>query len=195
MDRKLFTIEDCNKDSHYNEVYEGKIIVMRPEALKKQYRNIHYQLWLGNSGFGCDPSLTGRAVFATCLLDEEYSEWRRENFLGTIKPEVLPDWARLKLSQIKPPSDVKKEQMPQYKGYSFLKNGRYIAGIDLYNKMEVMAYVELQKPYQHRIVICDRDDANVLEIMKGKIIHPCSDDIKAYLSKEEQSVNAMKMDM
>ena len=37
MDNKLFTLEDCIKDSYYKEDYEGKIIVMRPEALKDQY--------------------------------------------------------------------------------------------------------------------------------------------------------------
>ncbi len=196
MDKKLFTMEDCIKDSYYKEDYEGKIIVMRPEVLKDQYRDERFQLWLGGSGFGCDPSLRGRAVFATCLYDNEHAEWRRENFLGTIKPEVLPDWARLKLSQMKPHSSANgREQTPKYSGYSFLENGRYKAGVGLYSEKEAMEYVELQKPYQHRIMICDRDDFNVLEIIKGEMIHPSKEDLEAFLSEQEQSGNSMRMNL
>lgn len=195
MNKKLFTIEDCIKDSHYKEDYEGKIIVMRPEALKDHYRDERFQLWLGGSGFGCDPSLRGRAVFATCLYDNEHAEWRRENFLGTIKPEALPDWARLKLSQMKLHASANEhEQIPKYRGYSFLENGRYNAGVSLYNEKEVLEYIELQKPYQHRIMICDPDDSCLFEMVRGKIIHPTPEVIEAFC-KEQQAQSGMNMNL
>ena len=196
MDKKLFTLEDCVKDSRYNEDYEGKIIVMRPESLKEKYRDECFQLWFGESGFGCDPSHSGNAVFATCLYDNEHSRWQRGNFLGTIKPEALPDWARLKLSQMKPHSSTNEnEKTPKYKGYSFLENGRYVAGVPLYSEKEVMEYAELQKPYQHRIMICDRDDFNVMEIIKGELIHPSKEMLEAALSNGEQSGPAMQINL
>lgn len=196
MDKKLFTLEDCAKDSYYKEDYEGKIIVMSPKVLKNRYHDEHFQLWLASYGFGCDPSLRGRAVFATCLYDNEYAEWRRENFLGTIKPEVLPDWAKMKLSQLRPnPFINKHEQTPKYRGYSFLENGRYNAGVWLYNENEVMEYVKLQKTYQHRVMICDLDDCNVLEVIKGEIIHPSKEDMKAFQKDQEQSGGSMRMSL
>ena len=33
-------------------------------------------------------------------------------------------------------------------------------------------YVEMQKPYQHRVLICDRDDFAVMEVIDGKLIYP-----------------------
>jgi len=183
---KLFTIEDCVKDSRNKENYEAKIIIMRPEILKDEYCDERFQLWLGRFGFGCDPSLRGRAVFATCLYDKENAEWRRENFLGIIRPEILPDWARLKLSQLKLcTSKNEYKEAPMYRGYSFLEDGRHDAGVGLYNGGEVIGYIELQKTYQHRIMICDRDDFCVFEMVKGKIIHPLPEFMEVFF-KEQQ---------
>lgn len=195
MDKKLFTIEACIKDSHCKEDYEGKIIVMRPEVLKEEYRDGRFQLWLGRSGFGCDSSLRGRAVFAVCLYDNEHTEWRRENFLGAIKPEALPDWARLKLSQMKSHASANEhEKTPKYRGYSFLENGRYDAGVGLYTEKEVIEYVELQKPYQHRIMICDSYDSCVFEMVKGEIIHP-SPEVAEMFCQEQQAQGCINMNL
>lgn len=196
MDKKLFTLEDCIMYSQHKEDYEGKIIVMRPEILKDQYCDGRFQLWLGKFGFGCDPTLRGRAVFATCLFDNEQAEWRRENFLGTLKPVALPDWAKLKLSQMKLHSATNEHEItPKYSGYSFLEDGRYNVGVGLYSEKEVMEYVELQKPYQHRIMICDRNDFNVLELVKGEVIHPLKEALEAFKTECEQQNGGMQMNL
>ena len=191
---KIFTIDDCVKDSRYKEDYEGKVIVMKLENFNERYQDGCYQLWLAQHGNGCCPTAKGRMVKATCLYDGECAEWRRENIFGTIKPEVLPDWAKLKLSQMKLHSTVNEHMLtPKYSGYSFLEDGRYIVGVALYDEKEVIEYVELQKSYQHRIMICDSNDFNVLELVKGELIHPSKEALQASkvecLQKQEMKMN------
>ena len=115
--------------------------------------------------------------------------------MGTIKPEALPDWARLKLSQMKLHASANElEQIPKYSGYSFLADGRYDAGVSLHNEKEIMEYIELQKPYQHRIMICNQDDSCVFEMVRGKIIHPSPEVIEAFC-KEQQAQGGMNMNL
>ena len=42
-----------------------------------------------------------RAVYATCLGDGEQTRWNRSDFIGILKEEHLPDWARESLEQIR----------------------------------------------------------------------------------------------
>ena len=168
---------------------------MKLETFKEEYHDGIYQLWLAQHGNGCCPTARGRMVKATCLYDGESAEWRRENFLGTIKTEALPDWARLKLSQMKLyPTSNEHEQTPKYRGYGFLENGRYDAGVELYSEKEVMEYVELQKPYQHQIMICDCNDSCVFEMVEGVITHPSLGVIEAFY-KEQQTQSGINMSL
>ena len=52
-------------------------------------------------GFGCSPTAAGRAVYATCLSDGEHTRWDRSDFIGILREEHLPDWARESLEQIR----------------------------------------------------------------------------------------------
>lgn len=60
---------------------------------------VHIRLATG--GFGCGPSAAGRAVYATCLGDGEQTRWDRSDFIGILKEEHLPDWARERLEQLR----------------------------------------------------------------------------------------------
>ncbi len=73
--------------------YEGKVLALRPDALKESYWQPESQLWYAYGGFGCSPTASGRKVFCTCLGDGEISAWDRQDFLGVVKEEHLPDWA------------------------------------------------------------------------------------------------------
>ena len=55
---------------------------------------------LAEGGFGCSPTASGRAVYATCLGDGEQKRWNRADFIGVLKDEFLPDWAREKLNEL-----------------------------------------------------------------------------------------------
>lgn len=88
----LFLSSDCI-DGSRRENYYKRILVLKPEKLKGEYRKSKYQLWLPYSDtFGCDPNARGQAIYAVCLYDGEVStvNWRRDDFLGVLKPDRIP---------------------------------------------------------------------------------------------------------
>jgi hypothetical protein len=87
--RELFGAADVVPGSDRAD-YEGAVLVLNPEVLKPQYRTAANQLWRAFGGFGCDPDNIGTKVFARCLSDGEETSWRRWDFLGIIRPELLP---------------------------------------------------------------------------------------------------------
>lgn len=80
--------------------YTGRVLVMSPDTLREKCWDAHNMLWVAESGFGCSPTASGRAVYATCLGDGEQTRWNRADFLGVLKDEFLPDWAREKLDEL-----------------------------------------------------------------------------------------------
>lgn len=107
--------------------------------------------------------------------------------IGILKPELLPDSARLHLSQIRPVGALDlKSHAPEFSGYCFLEDGRYSSGVWLCSPKEVMDYVEMQKPYQHRIMICDREDFCVYEMVDGQLVYPTQEVLDAFLSQRKE---------
>ena len=84
----------------------GKILVMSPWTLKESYWTQENQLWLATGGFGCSPTAAGRAVYATCLGDGEHTRWDRSDFIGILREEHLPDWAREQVKKLKTGHDI-----------------------------------------------------------------------------------------
>ena len=95
---RLFGPDHCEYIS--GQELKGKVLVLSTRTLKESYWTQENQLWLATGGFGCRPSASGRAVFATCLGDGERTRWNREDFTGILKEEFLPDWAREKVEQL-----------------------------------------------------------------------------------------------
>lgn len=103
---------------------------------------------------------------------EAWHCWNRD-VVGVLLPELLGEKERLQLSQIRPFGALDLHgHSPEYSGYSFLPDGRYASGVWLANPEEVWSYVMMQKDYQYRILICDRDDFAVLEMLEGRMIFP-----------------------
>lgn len=96
----LFGPEHCVGDRAEQD-YTGKVLVLSPDTLREQYWRQEYQLLYAQSGFGCKPHSRGRAVFAVSLVDGETARWNREDFVGVLKEELLPEWAREKLAELK----------------------------------------------------------------------------------------------
>ena len=63
---------------------EGKILVHR-DNFKPEYSADKFRLWKAESGFGCNPRLTGSAVLATCLADGEVAKLYRGDFVGWVE--------------------------------------------------------------------------------------------------------------
>ena len=95
----LFGARHCATDLDYT----GKVLILRPAVLKEECWSPQNQLWYGECGFGCSPTSSGRAVYATCLGDGEKTRWNREDFVGVLDEQYLPDWAQEKLAELRDP--------------------------------------------------------------------------------------------
>ena len=97
----LFGPDQCEPTSFEKLDYEGKVLVLSPDTLKESYWNARAQLWYAHDGFGCSPTAIGRSVRCTCLGDGEMTRWNRTDFVGVLKDEFLPEWAKEKLMELK----------------------------------------------------------------------------------------------
>ena len=98
----LFDAEHCT-GSRQEQDYKGKVLVMSPDTLREGCWDPRNQLWYAEGGFGCSPTSSGRAVYATCLGDGEKTRWNRTDFLGVLDERYLPDWAMEKLEELRSP--------------------------------------------------------------------------------------------
>lgn len=99
----LWNHTHCNDKTHLD--YTGKVMVLKPTCLKDDYKTPHDQLILCEGGFGCSPTASGRKVFGRFLSDGEKCQYDRSDFIGELKAELLPDWAREKVQEITEPKE------------------------------------------------------------------------------------------
>lgn len=85
--------------------YKNRVLVLEPEMLGGEYKTPDYQLFYATGGFGCSPDAKGRKVMGQFLRDGEETNFRREDFVGVLKEEFLPEWAAEKLMQLQPPNE------------------------------------------------------------------------------------------
>lgn len=172
-----FTREDCDRIDGQTDLYR-KVVVYARENLEDPSAG---QLFL------CIRKDRLEMADLISLSNGERYLGRRADILGILKPELLPDEAKLHLSQIclHEKKDFNKME-PMYSGYSFLPDGRYAAGVWLYSTKEAMDYVELQKPYQHRVLLCDRDDFAVFEVVGGKVVFPDGQALEEFRREQSQ---------
>jgi hypothetical protein len=132
-----------------------------------------HQLYFCTGGNGSNPNPSRQICLHVSLADGEKVRWNRSDVLGIAEARTpsrpcpapaLTDPSGWRL-------DLKSHE-PQYSGYCFLPDGRYTSGVWLCSAKEVQDYIEMQKDYQHRVMICDRDDFCVFEMIDGKLIHP-----------------------
>lgn len=93
----LFDKKHC---ASTGEDYDGKVLVLDPTVLKDQYKSPDFQLFLADGGFECSPTARGRRVYGKFLKDGEETSFYRQDFIGVLKDEHLPDWARERLAEI-----------------------------------------------------------------------------------------------
>lgn len=186
-ENNLFTPLDCQK-AGYDVSISGKVVILSASSLPKNERSAEHQLYFCTGGFGSKPNPSGQAVFAVSLDSGEQTRWNRSDIMGIAKPEILTDHARLQLSQIRPIGalDLNRHE-PQYSGYCFLPNGRYTSGVWLCNQKEMQDFIEMQMEYQHRIMICDRNDFCVFEMQEKKLLYPTPDMLEAHQKEQEQN--------
>lgn len=95
----LYNSSHCVADDQLD--YTGKIVVLRADYFKDEYKKPEYQLFLAEGGFGCSPSAAGTKVFGRFLKDDEKTSFRRGDIIGVLQEELIPQWAADKVAQIR----------------------------------------------------------------------------------------------
>ncbi|WP_455437650.1 hypothetical protein [Hungatella hathewayi] len=177
-----YTKQDCDQTESGGSL-RGRVVVLSEPALPDDHAG---QLFFCIGEIGEVPKPMDDTVLLVSLYTGEKYCLRRGDVIGILKqgPELLSEEAKLQLSQIRPAGakDLKIHK-PEFSGYSFLPDGRYTTGVWLCSIQEAMDYVAMQKPYQYRVLICDRDDFAVMEVVNGQIIFPESEDLEKLQKK------------
>ena len=98
--RNSITLYKCLADENN---YAEKLLILKPEVLKEEFRQPFFQYFYAQSGFGCYPDKLGGKVYGKFLADGENGQFRRSDFLGVADPEQLPQWAQKRLEQLTAP--------------------------------------------------------------------------------------------
>lgn len=102
----LFNASHCESEQNGQLNYEGKVLVLRDNVLKDKYKTLDDQLFLAESGFGCDPNARDRKVFGQFLKNGEKTNFQRSDFIGILKGKYLPKWAAEKLTELQQPKET-----------------------------------------------------------------------------------------
>ena len=84
----------------YEDDLNGKVVVLKPDVLKKEYQRATRQYQLVTGGFGASPNSRGSACFCTNLYSGKRDRFERWDVLGIVAREDLPDWAKEGLQRI-----------------------------------------------------------------------------------------------
>lgn len=93
----LYDVSHCIPENGEELDYEGRVLIFDAENLNDEHLNPESQLFLAKCGFGCKPDSRGRKIFGQFLSDGEKCHITREDVVGIIRNECLPDWAKVKL--------------------------------------------------------------------------------------------------
>lgn len=87
------TIIDRSECKPLSDNIEGKLVVIKPDFFKPEFRDAKYQIVLARGGFGCDASKMGNAVFVTecCENPEDYRQ-ERYNLIGEPTEKIINEW-------------------------------------------------------------------------------------------------------
>ncbi len=96
---ELWERTHCNDKTYLD--FEGRVMVIHTTCLKEKYKNPRDQLILCEGGFGCSPTANGRKVFGRFLSDGERCQYDRSDFIGELKAEYLPNWAREQVKEMR----------------------------------------------------------------------------------------------
>lgn len=83
--------------------YEDKLLIIKPDKLKLQFRNPIVQYFYATSGFGCDPVNGDKKVFGSFLADGMKDQLYRSDFIGIADRSQLPEWASKRLDILEKP--------------------------------------------------------------------------------------------
>lgn len=92
-DNAPITAEGCTPIS-YDDDLHGKVIVVKSEVLRPEYRRATSQVKLCTGGFGASPHSRGTAVYCTEVYSGRQARFERQDILGVLEPENQPEWVQ-----------------------------------------------------------------------------------------------------
>lgn len=90
------TVVGCTPISS-NDDLNGKVVVIRPDILRREYRRATNQVMLCDGGFGASPRSRGSACYCVNLYTGKTSRFERRDILGILKEDQIPKWAQHEL--------------------------------------------------------------------------------------------------
>ena len=96
---KVFSKDDCEPIT-YLDILEKRVVVMDDTILRPEYKRGTSQLFFCTGGFGAQANARGRTCYVTRLYDGKQFGIPRQDIIGTISEDKLPEWAKNKLSEI-----------------------------------------------------------------------------------------------
>ena len=98
IDNRPITVANCTVIDYGADLH-NKVIVLKPDALRREYRVATQQLLYCTGGFGASPRSRGSACYCVNLYTRETDRYERMDVLGTLPVDQLPQWAKLGLEQ------------------------------------------------------------------------------------------------
>ena len=84
---------DCTPVT-WEDAIENKVVVIKGNILRPEFRHANHQLMLCTGGFGAQANARGRTCYCISLFDGRQTSYYRSDVLGVIEPEKLPEWAK-----------------------------------------------------------------------------------------------------
>ena len=86
--------------------YRDKIVILRGEYFKDEFKAPENQLFLAESGFGCSPNARGQKVYGVFLHDLENACIQRSDIMGVAKDTCLPEWVHAQLEILNKETEI-----------------------------------------------------------------------------------------
>ena len=90
------TVKDC-KPISTDDAIEDKVIVIRGNILRPEFKHASHQLMLCTGGFGAQKNARGRTCYCISLYSGKQTSFYRGDVLGIMDKQSLPEWAKIGL--------------------------------------------------------------------------------------------------
>lgn len=81
--------------------YTDRVCIFNAQRMKESHLHPEEQIFLAQSGFGCQPNSRGTKVYGRFLCDDEECYVTRQSLVGVMKDECIPEWAQEKLAELR----------------------------------------------------------------------------------------------
>lgn len=105
----VITPDDCSYIDGNTDL-TNKVVAMKLFSLRREYQSADSQLYFVTGGNGARPNSIGRKIFVTNLYTGENYFIVRENIIGIVKEDKLPDWALKNLKIIKAKENKERDE-------------------------------------------------------------------------------------